>query len=420
MERYSMSKREIDQIWVMKLLLKGEITQKEASEMCHLSPRQIRRRLLRYIQEGEVGLIHKSREKPSNRSIKPSIIQEILLHITTKYYDFGPTLAAEKLNENHGITIDHETLRRIMIKNGLHTAKKKKAGQRQWREPKHHAGELVQLDGSYHIWFGNQYSTLIVFIDDATKQVFCRFAKESTEGVTQILKIYLKKYGRPLKFYTDNGKVFKVNKAKDLKGKETQFTRMLKELNIEISYAYSPQAKGRVERVNRTLQDRLGKELRLLNITAIDQANAMLDQFLEKFNHKFMVQPKNKESFFRSIDGYDLNSILCYKYKRTMNNDCTIAYKNRWFQLKKKQPLILYNQDKIDVHIDFDGTITLWKKGKKLDLIEISKPVRIMEEKKERKTNSRVRWKPRQNHPWRVEASNCIEDKSKELRTGHF
>ncbi len=418
MERYSMSKREIDQIWVMKLLLKGEITQKEASEMCHLSPRQIRRKLLRYMQEGEVGLIHKSREKPSNRSIKPSIIQEILLHIKSKYYDFGPTLAAEKLEENHGINVNHETLRKIMIKHGLHTARKKKTVQRQWREPKHHKGELIQLDGSEHIWFGNEYSTLIVFIDDATREVFCRFAKESTEGVAQTLRLYLQKFGRPMKFYTDRGKVFKVNQ-KTIRPSETQFKRMLNELNIDLTYAYSPEAKGRVERVNRTLQNRLVKELRLLDIKTIEQANAMLDQFLEKFNHKFMVQPKNKESFFRSIDGYDLNSILCYKYKRTMNNDYTIVYKNRWFQLKKKQPLILYNQDKIDVHLDFDGTITLWKKGIKLDLIEINKPVRIMEEKKERKISSHI-GKPKRNHPWRIMASNCIEDKSKELRTGHF
>lgn len=418
MERYSMSKREIDQVWVMKLLIEGKMTQQKAAEICQLSVRQVRRKFKRYLKEEEVGLIHKSRGKPSNRRIKPLVVQEILMHIKAQYYDFGPTLAAEKLLERHNIAIDHETLRRIMIDHGLHTERKKKVVQRQWREPKHHRGELVQLDGSYHIWFGDQYSTLIVFIDDATREVFCRFAKESTEGVSQTLQAYLKKFGRPLKFYTDRGKVFKVNKGS--KQSETQFKRMLNELNIELTHAYSPQAKGRVERVNRTLQDRLVKELRLLRVKTIDQANAMLDEFLEKFNQKFTVQSKNKEDFFRTIDGYDLNYILCYKYKRTLNNDYTITYHQRFFQLKSKQQLILYGQDKIDVHVAFDGTITLWKKGKKLDYVEINKPIRPKQEKDERKTSSRTHWKPKLKHPWRTGYLNYLEDTSKESKSGHF
>lgn len=295
MELYFMSKKELDQVWAMKMIQKGETLKKEAAKICNLSPKQIGRKYKCYIEKGYQGLIHKSRGKTSNRKIKPEIIEKILVLLKSVYHGFGPTLAAEKLLENHNIKIDHETLRRLMIKYQIHQPKKKKSLKYTRREPRHHKGELVQLDGSPHKWFGDIESTLIVFIDDATKRVFCRFAPESTQGVTNTFHEYIKKYGRPIAIYSDHGKVFKVNNCKTGKKRATQFARILSELNIKNYFANTPQAKGRVERVNRTLQDRLEKELRLLNIKTIEEANAILDNFLEKFNQKLSILLKKQK-----------------------------------------------------------------------------------------------------------------------------
>lgn len=416
-----MTKRELDQAWVFSILLKNEMTQQEAAVICGLSARQIRRKLKRFQKDGVLGLQHQSRGKPSNRKFKLTLVQDIIMLVKSKYSGFGPTLAAEKLEENHSIKIDHETLRRLMIKNKIYIERKKKTVQRAKREPKHHKGELVQLDGSFHVWFGKEYCNLLVFVDDATKEVFCRFAKESTRGVTETFALYIKKYGRPLNFYTDKGKVFKVNNGKN-KDAITQFRRMLNELGIGIIYAHSPQAKGRVERMNRTLQDRLVKELKLLNVKTIDQANAMLDEFLVKFNKKFSIPSKKDESLFRPIDGYNLNSILCNKYKRKLNNDYTLSYKNELLQLDKKQPLMLYPRDTIEIQVAFDETKSLWKKGIKLNFKEIEKLPKPKIEINEYKIDNRGKKAP-SNHPWRgIYRKPVIEnvDISKESKRGHF
>lgn len=404
-----MNKKEINQIWVMKKLKDKEITQKKAGEILELSERQIRRKLKNYIKEGGIGLIHKNVGMPSNNKTKPEIAEKIIFLSKTVYEDFGPTLLAEKLEENHDIKIDHETVRRILISVNLHNPRKKKVVRRVRREPKHHPGELVQLDGSFHVWFCGEYSTLIVFIDDATKEVFCHFAPESFEGVSNAFKLYLKKYGRPLCLYTDKGRVFKVNKGRNKNDALTQFKRATNELDIKIKFANSPQAKGRVERVNRTLQDRLVKELKLMNINSIDQANAMLNNFLQKFNKKFTVYPKNPTPLFRSIERYDLNSILCYKFKRKLNNDYTISFKNKIYQLDKKQKLMLYPRDTIEVFVNFDKTISLWKDENRLNFKEIEKTIKNFEIKREmslideliKENNRRHICKPDSTHPWK-------------------
>jgi len=427
MEYYFMSKKELNQAEVLGMLKRGVITQEKAAELCELSTRQIRRKLKRFLALGSGGIAHQSRGKASNRALGPSIVDRIIMLFKETYRDFGPTLFAEKLEEKHAIKVNHETVRRLLIKNNLYDPRQKKAVQRTWREPKHHKGEMVQLDGSYHIWFGDSYSTLILFIDDATKEVFARFQPESTQGVTETYELFLKKYGRPRKIYCDRGKVFKVNNNKQGES-YTQFRRMNNELDVEMIYARSPQAKGRVERVFRTLQDRLEKELRLLNIITLDQANQMLDAFLEKFNKKFSISPRNSEELYRSVEGYDLNSILCYKYQRKLNNDYTISYKNRLIQIVKgKQPIMLYPRDVIEIYESFDGTISLWKKGLKLNCKEIEKRTKITSSKPsidDDKVDKRYGKKVKKGHPWRqnsYEIEKVIKpDISNESKPGHF
>ena len=262
-----------------------------------------------------------------------------------------------------------------MIRNDLWYSKKRKLVQHVWRERKHHYGELIQVDGSLHRWFGGTYSTLIAFIDDATGKVTLQFADHETiKSLGRLTLDYLKKHGRPLALYTDRGRVYKVNNAKHNKEAQTQYERMLKELDIELIHALSPQAKGRVERLFRTLQKRLVNELKLRNITTMDEANEFLRTiYIAEFNAKFAVEPKSNIDFHRAIDGYDLNMIICQKGTRILQNDRTIIYKKRWFQLLYKQPIIVYGKTPINVREHLDDTLTLSARGHKLAYKEIEK-----------------------------------------------
>lgn len=396
-----MSKKEASQIAIFDAVANKKMTQKEASHLTNLSTRQVSRKASRYKKYGYMGLIHKGRGKKGNRGIDEDVKQKILELLRGKYPGYGPTLAAEKLYEYEGITIDHETLRKLMIANNLWEKKKRKRKTFVWRERKHHAGEMALADGSKHIWFGNEYSTLVAFIDDATSVIELYFDKEETiESMSAVTKLYLKKHGRPRSIYTDRGKVFKVNNAKNTKKHFTQYQNMLSELDIALIHAYSPQAKGRVERLFRTLQDWLPKELKLRGIKTLRRANKFLqDIFIEYANKKLAVKPKSDVNLHQSIEDCDLNSIFCLKYKRILNNDNTIVYKNRFLLLAKKQSIMLHKDEKITVNVNFDKTIILTARGHKLDYTEIEK--RPKQEKESKKARLLSFYKPPLNHPWR-------------------
>lgn len=421
MKDIRMSKREVDMISMFDCILKGEISQKKAAEILGLTPRQVRRRQRRYEAFGALGLAHKNRGKTSNRRIPSEVEAAALDLLRTIYRGFGPTLAAEKLEKNHEIVMSKESVRKLMKGSGLWISREKRKIERLWRERKHHFGELIQIDGSYHRWFNNEFSTLIAFIDDATSIVELYFADhETTESLATITQSYLKKYGRPVALYADCGKVYKVNMYKYEQPRQTQFVRMLGELDIRMINAHSPQAKGRVERLFKTLQDRLVKELALLNIKTIDEANSYLrESFIAELNEKISIPAKNELDLHRSIENYDLKAIFSYKEKRKLNNDRTICYLGRWFLLNKLQPFKLYVGCSITVCSNFDGAVSLMANGHRLDFKEIEKPVKQAKtkEKKQQNTNSRPIIKPAENHPWKLEGkSNFL----KLQKSGHF
>ncbi len=414
-----MSKKEGSQIAIFDAVVNKKMTQKEAARLTNLSIRQVSRKASKYKKHGYAGLIHKSRGKKGNRAIDEEIKQKILELLRDKYPGYGPTLAAEKLDEYEKIKIDHETLRKLMIANGLWEKKKRKRKTFVWRERKHHKGEMVLADGSKHIWFGDDYSTLIAFIDDATSTIELYFDKEETiKSISALTQSYLEKHGKPRSIYADRGKVFKVNNAKDAKNHFTQYQNMLSELDITLIHAYSPQAKGRVERLFRTLQDWLPKELKLREITTLKAANKFLqDTFIEYANKKLTVKPKSDVNLHQSIEDYDLNSIFCLKYQRRLNNDNTIVYKNRFFLIAKKQQIILHNNEKITVNVNFDKTIVLTARGHRLDYKEIEK--RPKQEKKPERVRKLFIHKPPANHPWRSYPSQSFgteSDISKKLK----
>lgn len=425
-EKIIMSRKELDQITLFESIKKGGITQKKAAELLGLSREQVCRKFNKYKSKGPATLVHGGRGKQSNRKIDDATLKKIKKLMMTDYKGFGPTFAAEKLLEQHSIKIDHETLRRLMIKWGIWFLKRKKKKGYVWREPKHHFGEMLQGDGSYHKWFNDEYSTLLALIDDATGRVELLFAEQETiESMSDVTKNYIKKHGIPRKLYVDRGKVFKVNKHNPGKKCKTQYGRMCDELGIDMDFAYSPQAKGRIERLFGTLQDRLCKELQLRNIKTIVQANIFLrDVYIDLHNKRFAKSPRNNIDIHRVSDGYDLESIFCIKEKRILNNDHTIRYNNRWFQLAKKQAVSLKTNNIITVLKAFDGTIRLKFNDHNLVFKEIFKEKTSLKQEKQPDefiSDKRVNGpKVRRNHPWRtmgtLQKKPAICDISNELK----
>lgn len=428
MFEFKLRQKELDCMIIFERIKKKELRQDEAAKLLKLSNRQVRRKFKRYRLDGAEGLVHKSRRKKSNRAINSSIAAEILRLLQEKYLILkdrpGPTFLADQLVKNDGIVIDHETLRRLMISEGLWTVSHRKKRQHQWRERKHHVGELVQVDGSLHIWFGEEYSTLIAFIDDATgKFQMGEFVdRESTEDLGRVTHDYVEQHGRPLALYSDRGSTYKVNN-KDGKVHKTQYQRMLQELDIELIHARSPQAKGRVERLFKTLQDRLVKELELASITTREAANTYLKKlYIPEHNAKFAVEPFIKSDFHRTIDGYNLNTIFCFKFERTINNDYTISFKDTLFQLERSQPVPVRRRQRVNIHEHFDGTIDIIMGGTRLAFKKITKQIGKPKQKKEkvavRRVQKLVYHKPKLSHPWRTYGAG--PDISTELKKGHF
>ncbi len=413
---FNLNQKELDKMKILERIKNEGLTQESAGKLIFKSSRQVRRMQQRYKKEGSQGLIHKSRGVRSNRATPDTVVKKIIKLIRTKYSGFkepaGPTFLSDQLAKNDNIRIDHEVLRRIMIKEGLWIVSKKKKEKHLWRERKHHFGELVQVDGSLHIWFGDQHCTLIPFIDDATGTIMAAefFNRESTESLAKLTRKYIEKHGRPLAIYSDRGSTYKTTPkmfaGQVSKAGKTQYERMLQELDIKLIHAKSPQAKGRVERFFKTAQDRLVKELELAKITTVEAANIFLKNvYIPEHNKKFTFQPKEKADFHRSAGGFNLNSIFSMKYKRIINNDYTVLFKKEWFQIIKAQKVFVRCGQEIDVIQHFDKTVEILKNGKRLAFKRIVKQPK-MQSKGVSKNNENhgrkfVYKKPSWSHPWR-------------------
>lgn len=287
-----MSTHEIERAGVIRQVAEKRMKYSEAMRLLKRSRRQLIRLVKRYRKDGSAGLISRHRGHPGNHCHTEGDKKKIKALVHQNYADFGPTLAAEKLAENHQLSVNKETLRQWMMGWGLWKAKRqKKVLVHQSRERRSCFGELVQLDGSHHDWFEGRSikCCLLVLIDDATSQlVGLRFEKqETTAGYFRVTRSYLERHGRPLAFYSDKDSVFRINRAETLTEGVTQFGRAMQDLQIELICANSPQAKGRVERANGTLQDRLVKEMRLRQINTIDSANAFMPVFMDEYNRRF-------------------------------------------------------------------------------------------------------------------------------------
>jgi len=370
-----MSKKEVNRLAIIRDLKLKRLSQKEAGKLLNLSDRQIRRLLKRYGKEGEKGLISRKRGKASNNRLSEELKVGVLFLIQEYYYDFGPTLAAEKLDELHNISISKETVRQIMIAENIwksKSKKEKKAHQRRKRREKF--GELIQIDGSPHDWFEGRRPecNLTVFIDDATGEFMELFFSETetTKAYMKTTLDYITEYGLPRALYTDKHGIFRVNSPDPKTGnKLTQFGRAMKTLGIELINAHTPQAKGRVEKTNQLLQDRLVKELSLRGINTIEEANMFLKEYKEILSNKFAVKPKSPENAHREVlhTKDELDIVFSKHSLRIISKNLEIQYKNTVYQLQTESSGLSMKKGQITVCESFNGEITLFYKGKKME-----------------------------------------------------
>ncbi|MCB1470333.1 MAG: ISNCY family transposase [Rhizobiaceae bacterium] len=330
----TLSQNELHRLEAIQKLRERRLSVVQAAELLRLSRAQVHRLLQAYDRDGAAGLASKKRGRPSNRRHPKDFRNEALDLVREHYVDFGPTLAAEKLLERHQIGVSKETLRQWMTEAGIWTSRRER--KRQLHQPRGRRdclGELVQIDGSHHWWFENRgpKCALLVFIDDATGQLLhLRFAgSENTFDYFRAAKTYLSDWGKPLAFYSDKHGIFRTTHGSELDRTSglTQFGRALYELNIDIICANTPQAKGRVERANQTLQDRLVKELRLRGISTIEAANSFAPEFIADFNARFGKEPRNTKNMHRPLaDHEQLDGAMCHKEFRTLSQALTLRY----------------------------------------------------------------------------------------------
>ncbi len=369
----TMNNKEILRLQTIEKIDTKRIKQEEASKILGISCRQTRRLLKAYRQQGAEGLVSKKRGKQSNNKICEEIKQNILAITKERYFDFGPTFLKEKLFENHNVEVSRETLRKWLIAENIWLAKSNgKPRVHQMRERRNCFGELVQIDGSPHDWFEGRRDKccLLAFIDDATGKILhLRFEEtETTEGYFKATLGYIKQYGLPIAFYSDKHGIFRVNAKETTHEGETQFKRAMDNLGIRIIYANSAEAKGRVERLNQTLQDRLVKELRLAGISDIETANKFLPGFSEKFNQKFSVEPKSKNDAHRQLQFSDeeLNLIFSIQTTRTTSKSLELSYDNTVYQIQVVGQGYTLRHAKILVCKDLNSVVSLVYKDKKL------------------------------------------------------
>ena len=357
METLILSQREIDRLAVLTRLSEGRTTTAEAAAALRMSERQLRRLRRRLRAEGPAGVRSKHLGRAPNNRLDPELAAEAIALVQLHYADFGPTFANEKLRELHGIVLSTESLRTLMRRAGLWKAKSRKRNIHQPRERRPYFGELVQIDGSRHDWFEGRALALVAL----------QFVKsESTSTYFSLTADYLRQFGKPRAFYSDKHSIFRINQAREAVEQQSQFARAMEELDIELICAHSPQAKGRVERANATLQRRLVRELRLNHIDSMDAANDYLAQFITDYNSRFAKEPSLEGNAHRPLSPTeDLNRILAHTYDRKLSKNLTCQCDNVTYHILDRSKFVLRGAH-VQVRITLDGTTLVERRGKPL------------------------------------------------------
>lgn len=418
-----MSVKERRRLEILGRVERGEMKLHEAADLLGLSYRQARRIRRRFTRGGDAGLVHQLRGRTSNRKTDEAVRLQVLRIFRESYLDFGVTLAREYLKKDHQLLIGRETLRRWLKADGLLKPKRRRAKHRTRRPRRSHRGELLQMDGSWHDWFEGRsaWRCLMVMVDDATGEVFARFYERETQAAAfDLFGRYAKEHGLPRALYVDRASIYRSDREPtgqelvDEQKPVTQFGRAMRELDVELILANSPQAKGRVERQNATLQDRLVKAMRLAGISTIEAANAFLTGtpgepggksktprptgFLADLNEKFGVEPQKKADVHRAVTT-DLSEVLCEEEERVVGRDWCVQWRGRFLQIDKAhEGLGLAGKD-VTVREKADGTLRVLWKGESLTWTQVKERPTKKREKKPVVNNKK--WAPSADHPWK-------------------
>jgi hypothetical protein len=410
METLTMSREERDRLTIMIGIQRHELSQVQAAGLLGLSYRQTRRVWRRYAAQGDAGLVHRLRGRPSARR-KPAALRTRALarYAEERYVDFGPTLMAEHL-AREGLVVDHETLRRWGLASGQWTVRRRRQTHRQWRERKPCFGAMVQLDGSHHDWFEGRRApcVLMVMVDDATNRLRAHFAEEETTRASyDVLEGWVRRHGLPGSLYVDRDSIYRCegepSVAEQLAGKEpqTQFGRAMEQLGVELILAHSPQAKGRVERMNGVLQDRLVKALRLAGIADLARANRFLDtEYLPAFDRRFARVAASPTDVHRALPR-SLNQVLSWEEDRVVQKDWTVVYGGQWYQLDRQHEALSLVRRPVIVRTLRDGRVQLVYRGRLLKWRALpGRPARVEPPARPAKLIRPVAAPPA-SHPWR-------------------
>jgi transposase len=402
---FVMSREELRRVSVVQRVLDGELTQGRAAEVLGVCERQVRRLVRRVREEGEEGVIHRGRGRSSSRAIGRKVRRRVIALCRGRYVGFGPTLAAEKLRDEEGIVLSRETLRSWFRAEHLSYRRRRGRAHRRWRERKSCFGEMVQVDGSHHDWFEGRAGgcVLMGYVDDATGTAFGRFYPfEGTVPALDSFGRYVRRYGIPMSVYLDKHSTYKSTRRatieEELRDVEpmSEVERALVELGVKVVHADSPQAKGRIERVFRTLQDRLVKEMRLRRIGGIEEANEFLEEYLPVYNERFRVEPVGEADLHRRIPrGVMLERVLCVRRERFLRNDFTVAYNGKLYQIEDRT-----RAKKVIVEERIDGSMAITYKGRVLKFTEIGERPKRREGPGSYRPAPRKVYRPPREHPW--------------------
>lgn len=398
------SQRELKRLHIAQKVLEGSMKHTEAAGMLSLSIRQTGRIVQRVREEGPGGVVHRLRGKESNRKLPKELKYRVLELYCSKYEGFGPTLAQEKLLELDGICISDETLRIWLLEAGQWKKKRKGRKHRQWRQRKDRLGEMVQVDGSHHDWFEGRGPTCVLmgYIDDATGRVYGRFyGYEGTIPAMDSFKRYIRRHGIPMSLYLDKHTTYRSpgepSIEDELNGREplSEFGRAVSQLGVTLIHAHSPQAKGRVERLFKTFQDRVVKEMRLRGISSMEDANAFLEKYLPIYNRRFSRKASETGNLHRAVPkGLNLHKILCIRTQRTVRNDFTIAHDRKLYQIEE-----VVTARKVSVEEYVNGSMGILSRGRKVKFREIT--TRPEKPRKKPSKTPRRKTLPPKDHPWR-------------------
>jgi len=376
--------KELKRVEVVSKMTEKNITNAQAAGLLGISVRQLQRLKKKLESRGAEGLRHGNRDKPSGNRKDEEFRSSVLQAYMSTYTGFGPTLASEKLHEK-GLAVDHETLRRWLIREGVWERKRRRKAYRSRRARKACFGEMIQFDGSPHDWFEGRRGAccLMVMVDDATGKTFALFTEQETaEAAMRLLWGWIALYGLPMSLYCDLKNAYKTLREPTLEEQlagivpMTAFQKSCETLGIEIKSAYSPQAKGRVERRNGILQDRLVKELRLRGISTIEEANNFLTEvFLPAFNERFEVEAHDAEDVHVGCpEDVELEEIFCFEEVRVVQNDFTIHYQGEVIQLGKPETCVLRPKQKVLVRRYLDMSLGIVHESRKLEFEILSDP----------------------------------------------